>query len=79
MIKNRARNDCSGSSGWTSGYGSWNWQGKALEPARLGRSPFGDEGFTAPMAPYRRDRKSEYVQMASGEGRKKSSVSRAPQ
>ena len=40
----------------TSGYGSWNWQGKALESARLGRSPFGDEGFTASMAPCRRDR-----------------------
>ena len=40
----------------TSSNGSWNWQGKALELARLGRSPFGDEGFTALMAPYRRDR-----------------------
>lgn len=60
-------------------YGSWNWQGKALESARLGRSSFGDEGFTALMVSYRRDRGAEDVQMASGEGRKKSSVSRAPQ
>ena len=56
----------------TSGYGSWNWQRKALESARVGRSPFGD-GFDGiiPSGPGAED-----VQMASGEGRKKSSVSR---
>ena len=42
--------------------------GKMSRKRRLGRSPFGDEGFTASMAPCRRDREAEDVQMASGKG-----------
>jgi len=39
--------------------------------------PTGDEGITASMAPCRRVGDADYVQMARGEGGKKSPVARA--
>ena len=56
-----------------------------LQPSFVGlacgrrRPKVGDEGFTTSMAPCRKDREAEDVQMASGEGRTKSSVARASQ